>query len=153
MQRYVKNVDETTGLCGEVAGPDGDPAYFEGHGFELRDVEEAYNGLWYLVGKVPPPPASVIIAKYDKAMEAHLFAERAARGYTTREPSDYKGSSVPRWASDAEDWIAHRDQVMLYGLEVENHYKETGEGPTIEEFKAGLPKIHWSVEITDNNGQ
>jgi len=92
-------------------------------------------------------PDPVITADtYDQAMEAHLQAEREARGYTSREPSDYKGSSVARWAQDAEDWISHRDAVMLYGLEVMNHYAETGEAPTLEEFKAALPVIHWTLE-------
>ena len=90
-----------------------------------------------------PPPT---VADYDKAMEAHLLAERSARGYTLREPSDYKDSSVPRWAQDAADWIAHRDAVMLYGLEIMNHYAETGEAPTLEEFEAGLPVITWTFE-------
>ena len=86
------------------------------------------------------------VADYDKAMEDHLLEERTARGYTLREPSDYAGSSVRRWAQDAQDWIAHRDAVMLYGLEVMNHYAETGEAPTLEEFKAALPVIEWTLE-------
>ena len=92
------------------------------------------------------PEKIVTVDDYDRAMEAHLLAERSARGYTTREPSDYKDSAVPRWAQDAEDWIAHRDAVMLYGLEVMDHYAETGEAPTLEEFKAALPVIVWSFE-------
>ena len=95
-----------------------------------------------------PPPA---LEDYDEAMEAHLLAERTARGYTLREPSDYKDSSVPRWAQDAADWIEHRDAVMLYGLEVMNHYAETGEAPTLEEFRAALPKIRWSFKETEEN--
>lgn len=38
---------------------------------------------------------------YDKAIEDHLLKERIARGYTVREPSDYKDSSVERWNRDA----------------------------------------------------
>ena len=83
-------------------------------------------------------------ADYDRAMEDHLRREREERGYTTREPSDYAGSSVARWAQDAADWIAHRDAVMLYGLAVIDHYEETGEAPTLEEFKAALPVIQWT---------
>ena len=88
----------------------------------------------------PPPTA----ADYDAAMEAHLRAEREARGYTLREPSDYAGSGVHRWAQDAADWIAHRDAVMLYALEVMNHYAATGEAPTLEEFRESLPRIEWT---------
>lgn len=88
------------------------------------------------------PP--VTVADYDAAMEAHLLAERTARGYTIREPSDYKDSEVPRWKQDAIDWIAHRDAVMIYGLGVQNTYAATGEAPTLEAFKAGLPAIVWT---------
>ena len=99
---------------------------------------------YYEVVALPPP--QITVADYDRAMEDHLLAERSERGYTTREPSDYKDSTVPRWAQDAADWIAHRDAVMLYGLEIMNHYAETGEAPTLEEFKAALPVIVWSFQ-------
>ena len=52
---------------------------------------------------LPVPTPQATAADYDNAMEAHLKAERIARGYTTREPSDYAGSSVPRWSQDAAD--------------------------------------------------
>ena len=103
-----------------------------------------YNGeIWILY--VEPPT----VKTYDNIMEQHLYDERVARGYTTREPSEYAGSTVERWAQDAQDWIRHRDEVMLYGLEVENHYKETGEAPTPEEFKANLPIIHWTYDLAE----
>ena len=88
-----------------------------------------------------PPPT---LADYDKAVEDHLLAERTERGYTSREPSDYAGSSVPRWAQDATDWIAHRDAVMLYALEVMNRYSETGEAPSLADFRSALPSITWT---------
>lgn len=90
-----------------------------------------------------PPPT---VADYDKAMEDHLLAERVSRGYTSREPSDYAGSTVRRFAQDAADWIAHRDAVMLYALDVMNHYAETGEAPPLSEFRENLPKIKWTLE-------
>ena len=139
--------DPDTGAVDEIAfaEPDWIPEGKE----TLPVTEEQWNAASGKILKVvdgtfvwsDPPPT---VADYDKAMEDHLLAERSARGYTTREPSDYKDSTVPRWAQDASDWIAHRDAVMLYGLEVMNHYEETGEAPTIEEFKAALPVIVWS---------
>lgn len=87
------------------------------------------------------------LAEYDAAMEAHLRAEREARGYTTREPDSYTNSSVPRWKQDAVDWVAHRDAVMEYALTLIN---EVAAGmrpqPTMEEFLAGLPVIAWTFE-------
>ena len=78
-------------------------------------------------------------------MEAHLQEERYARGYNTREPDVYLNSQVPRWSADANDWIAHRDAVMIYALDIMNAV-EAGEKepPTIEEFRSGLPQIVWS---------
>ena len=86
---------------------------------------------------------------YDNIMEQHLYDERVARGYTKREPSDYFNSTNERWAQDAQDWITHRDIVMEYALEVENNYQETGEAPTLEEFKANLPKITWTYTLSE----
>lgn len=100
----------------------------------------------YEVRAYPPPT----IAGFDDAMEAHLYDERAARGYTTREPDAYLNSSVPRWAQDARDWVAHRDAVMAYALTLMNQV-EDGErdAPTMAEFRAGLPAIQWTyTEVT-----
>lgn len=95
----------------------------------------------YEVRAYPPPT----LPDFDAAMEEHLYEERAARGYTTREPDAYLNSSVPRWAQDARDWVAHRDAVMGYALTLMNQV-EDGErdAPTMAEFKAGLPKVHWT---------
>lgn len=84
------------------------------------------------------------VEDYDKVMEEHLLNERSERGYTTREPDMYHNSQVPRWAADAKDWAAHRDEVMLYALQIMNDVAAGGTAPTIEEFKNGLPKIIWS---------
>lgn len=86
------------------------------------------------------------IEDYDKIMEEHLKEERIARGYTLREPSDYKDDPYERFAQDAIDWINHRSEVMVYGLNIQNIYKETGEAPSLEEFKNNLPKINWTFE-------
>ena len=86
------------------------------------------------------------ILDYDMAIEEHLKAERCARGYTVREPDFYINSSVPRWKQDALDWIAHRDEVLLHALEVENSYAAGGDAPTLAEFRESLPSIEWTYE-------
>jgi hypothetical protein len=90
-------------------------------------------------------PAPVItVADYDATLEQHIFDTRAARGYTTREPSYYLQSSVPRWKQDALDWVAFVDECMLYGLDIQNRYAAGEEVPSLEEFKANLPRIVWT---------
>ena len=83
---------------------------------------------------------------YDTVMEDYIREVRCARGYTTREPDDYFGSSNPRWAQDAKDWVAFRDAVMTYALDVINTYTATGNAPTLAEFIAGFPKIVWTYQ-------
>ena len=86
---------------------------------------------------------------YNDALEGYLRKTREARGYTDRDPSEYYNSGVPRWAQDARDWVAFRDKVMTYGLQVLNKYQQTGEPPcTLEDFVEGLRKIdiHWTIQ-------
>ena len=34
---------------------------------------------------------------------------------------------------------------MVYALDVMNHYAETGEAPALDDFKAALPVISWTI--------
>lgn len=114
----------------------------EGKHWEVRysQGEGAVTSAWVAIDN--PPPS---VAPYDSAMESHLRSEREARGYTTREPDAYLESANPRWAQDAHDWVAHRDAVMSYALDIENAVQSgEREPPTIEEFVAGLPNIVWT---------
>lgn len=83
---------------------------------------------------------------YDAAMEHHLLTERCERGYTTREPTQYINSGVPRFRQDARDWVAHVDAVMLYSLDVLNACRTENKVPSLEEFRAGLPRIVWTYK-------
>lgn len=115
-------------------------------GYELVEREEGSGTReekrWHRKWRVEPIVYTE--ADYDQAMEDYLRSVRSERGYTTREPDDYFGSSNPRWAQDAKDWVAFRDAVMTYALEVINTYTKTGNAPTLAEFKAGFPKMVWS---------
>ena len=102
------------------------------------------DGFYELDTVLPDIPLT--IADYDAAMEKYLYETRCARGYTTREPSDYKDSTVARWRQDAIDYIAFRDAVMFYGLDVQNKFAERGIAPTLDEFLNNMPKITWSFE-------
>lgn len=114
---------------------------------ENRAVPDGYelaDGKW--VRKWRVEPIVYMVADYDAAMEDYLREVRVERGYTTREPDDYFGSSNPRWSQDAKDWVAFRDAVMTYALDVINSYTKTDKAPTLKEFKAGFPKMVWSYK-------
>lgn len=104
------------------------------------------DGKWATKWAYEPLSIEEMTRLYDAAMEEHLDAEKAERGYTKREPSDYANSTVPRYKQDADDWTKHRDAVMLYGLEILNKAARGEQVPTLAEFKAALPVIHWTEE-------
>lgn len=110
------------------------------NGYELKD------GKWTTKWDYEPLSVDELTALYDSAMEEHLDAEKAERGYTKREPSDYANSTVPRYKQDADDWTKHRDAVMLYGLDILNKAARGEPVPTLAEFIDGLPVIHWTEE-------
>ena len=110
------------------------------------DGYELVGGKWATKWIYEPMSVNELTAIYDSAMEEHLDAEKAERGYTKREPSDYANSTVPRYKQDAADWTVHRDAVMLYGLDVLNKAARGEPVPTLAEFKSALPVIHWTEE-------
>ena len=120
-------------------------SYVAGHRYrtEERDgvqVPVAVETVYTLVADPLPT-----LADFDEAMEEHLRREREERGYTTREPDSYLTSADPRWSQDAMDWVAHRDAVMGYALNLINAVQAgEREPPTMAEFVAGLPQIEWT---------
>lgn len=109
-----------------------------------RNVVQGWNGCWYFEGEVPP--RRYCAQDYDDALEEHLMSERVARGYTSRSPAEYAGSSNERWAQDAADWVAHVTAVMEYGLGIENMAKAGEDVPGLSEFRDGLPRIAWTFK-------
>ena len=134
-----------------ILAPDDGMALTDGTTYTTGTVYLAWNAdasAWREIPESEIPQRderTPTLADFDAAMEQHLYEERAARGYTTREPDAYINSSVPRWAQDARDWVAHRDAVMAYALTLMNQV-EDGErdAPTMAEFRAGLPTIEWT---------
>ena len=101
--------------------------------------------------KIAEARSRLTVDDYNRVLEGYLLERRSERGYTDRDPSEYYNSGVARWAQDARDWIAFRDRVMTYGLEVLNEYMDTGVAPlTIEEFSARLAEmeVKWTYELT-----
>lgn len=152
LEAYPQGVSTPPPKCGEGfhAVPDGYELVEElGVGSEGVDsptpsLTHSITKKW--VRKWRVEPIVYTEADYDNLMEDYLRQVRSERGYTTREPDDYFGSSNPRWAQDAKDWVAFRDAVMTYALDVINTYTKTGNAPTLAEFKAGFPKMVWTYQ-------
>ena len=53
-KKYAKITDEETKACSVGVGTD--EKFYKSIGMELMDVEQAYNGQWYLKGYAPVKP-------------------------------------------------------------------------------------------------
>lgn len=54
MIKYAQIIDEETKACNVGIGTDVE--YYKSIGMTEMDVEQAYNGVWYLTGYAPQPP-------------------------------------------------------------------------------------------------
>lgn len=123
--------------------PEGAAEWCNSNGAMIEEItQEGSEFRQFAIVEIPEP--EITPADYDRAMEDHIKEARVARGYTTREPTEYLGSAVPRWAQDATDYMAFRDACMLYGLEIQNKYADGEEVPTLEQFKENLPQCVWT---------
>lgn len=58
MKKYAKVIDDNTKLCEVGLGTNVE--YYKSLGMTEQDVEQAYNGQWYLVGYAPSKPAPTL---------------------------------------------------------------------------------------------
>lgn len=144
---YAAPTDEKYLAAGWKSIIDERPPYREGYTI-VDDCWE--DGILFLTRKYRYELIHHTEADFNAALEQHLRDERTARGYDEREPSDYKDSGIARWRQDALDWIAHRDAVMMYGLNILNEWKKTKVEPDYAAFVTGLPKIVWTIQDEPN---
>ena len=99
MITYAQIVDKQTKLV--VVGTGTDSAYYQSIGMTQMDVEQAYNGAWYVKGYAPAKPEPTIEEQVIK-MEAETGLTRVIREMVLAENS---GSSdyVKAKANEIED--------------------------------------------------
>ena len=76
MITYAQIVDKQTKLV--VVGAGTDRAYYQSIGMTPMDVEQAYNGAWYVKGYAPSKPEPTT-AEQVQALEAATGLTRAVR--------------------------------------------------------------------------
>jgi hypothetical protein len=84
-------------------------------------------------------------ADFEDAIEAHIDATAAERGYanSTRLAS-YVASTTQAWKAEAEAFVEWRDDVWVYVFaELDKVMSGKRDEPTVEAFIAELPKIKW----------
>lgn len=75
MKKFAKLLDKETGLVSVSIAADPDMPYFTEHGYAYHEVEQAYNGNWYLVGYAPEQPLEE--AKAQKLSQVNSWRNEA----------------------------------------------------------------------------
>ena len=84
MKKYAKIVNEETKVCDVGTGTN--TAFYQSIGMTEMEVEQAYNGEWYLKGYAPAKPEPTIEERVAK-MEAETGLTRVMREMVLAENS------------------------------------------------------------------
>ena len=147
MLKYAKVTDAEKGLCAVGVGTDYE--FYASIGMKQMDVEQGYDGNWYIAGKAPAPPAPTpeqIIRGYEDAVQAHLDQTAQSRDYdNTYTCLSYLSSTDEIWRRESNAFNAWRDQVWRKCHEILNAVMAGEiEPPTVAELIAQLPVIDWN---------
>lgn len=106
MLKYAKVVNEETKQCEVGIGTNS--AFYESIGMTEMDVEQAYNGNWYVLGYAPQPSVEY--------QNEQIRQQRQARYEVESDPLrlDYD-EALARGEDTAEqlriDWLASKDRI------------------------------------------
>lgn len=147
MIKYAKIINHETKQCDVGTGTNAE--FYKSIGMNEMDVEQAYNGQWYLSGYAPEKPAPTteeILKQYEDAVQKHLDATAQSRDYdNTYTCLSYLSSTDEIWRRESNAFNAWRDQVWRKCHEILNAVMaEEIEPPTVEELIAQLPVIDWN---------
>lgn len=127
--------------------------------FQVSDFFAMRFHTWNVPG-IPQPKEEDILAEADQYEQAYnkiifiqngdaLVQERIDFTAQSRQYNNgvycasYAQSTNPTWAAEATAFIAWRDDIFAYALEVYSDIQEGKPIPTQEEFVAGFPEIVW----------
>ena len=93
MIKFAKIVNEETKACDVGTGTNID--FYRALGFEEMDVEQAYNGQWYLKGYAPEKPTPTLEEQVQE-LESKYNMPRVIREGILANPSAYSDFNVNR---------------------------------------------------------
>lgn len=94
-----------------------------------------------LLPPAPPPPAQ---SDYRAAVQAHIDATAAVRGYDSGQTcATYVSDPLPQWAAEAAAFVVWRSAVWQQVLATLAAVAGGDPAPTIADLIAGLPAMMW----------
>ena len=143
MLKYAKIQNEETKVVSVGVGTEEE--FYKSIGMELMDVEEAYNGQWYLKGFAPQQPKEELEAQLQvtmtDAVQSALDNFAKTRGYDgIMSACSYSNSTDAQFKLEADYCIQLRDTTWRMGYAILAEVKAgTRPIPSIEELISELP--------------
>ena len=125
----------------------------------LQTATELLIDKWNVAGIARPTEAELLAEapQYEQAYTLIIFmqtggvlvqnaidATARAKQYTDGVYcASYAQSTNPAWAAQAQTFIAWRDSMFIYALQVFANIQSGQPAPTPEKFVAGFPQIVW----------
>lgn len=111
--KYVKVVNQLSKQC--LVGLGQDENYYKSLGFEKREVEKAYDGIYYLAGFVPKKPQELV-------NKEKIFNLKKNLSYT-----DYKAIKYAEGLISEEEYAEIKAQRQAWRDEINELEKELSE--------------------------
>lgn len=106
MRKYAKIIDEETKLCEVGIGTNAN--FYKLVGMTEMEVEQAYNGSWYVKGYAPEKPQAITNAERVAELKALL----ASKDYWTSKRADGEYTEE-EWAEKVAQRKAWRDEINM----------------------------------------
>lgn len=100
---------------------------------------------WSVPPPEPPPPSPPTESDYAAAIQGHIDATARSKDYADGVAlASYVNSTIQQWASEADAFVAWRDQVWVYAYtELAKVQSGTRPQPEITTLIGELPPIAW----------
>lgn len=120
MKKYAKIIDETTKQCQVGTGTNFN--FYQSIGMTEMDVEQAYNGQWYVAGCAPVQPEPTIEEKNEaiRQTRASLYAELIDPLHAQKQRKVVLGE----WTEEMEAEYVAQVKALTAKIQEENPYVE-----------------------------
>lgn len=144
---YAKIINQETKQCDVGSGTNS--KFYKSIGMALMEVEQAYNGQWYLKGYAPEKPTEIIQQEFSNAIQTFLDSKAQELNYDScLSVCSYVDTGVQKFDDESRAFRQWRSAVWNKAYEILDLVK-SGEMaiPSQEELISLLPEL--VIEYTE----
>lgn len=120
MLKYAKIIDDKTKLCEVGIGTNIE--FYKSIGMTEQDVEEAYNGSWYLKGYAPQKPNEIKIKELEAQIE--VLNTKMLRDMIILQDENATEQAKQEAQTYFNNKVAQRDELIEQINELKNNVEE-----------------------------